>query len=151
MDWDEGIALHPPLLDDSSNPGAMKRFIQAVNANVRRYTTPASVLNAELTHQSGNLMLQNCLIGMWAPNLISHSGGQEMLKASISGETSLVPQFRKPYNDRADPIICIIQRRCLPFQIFVKCTRELKLFYNSVRVPWMQDLRFTATRLCPFT
>ena len=108
MEREEGIALHPSPLDASTNPGAMKRFIQAVNANVRRYTTPASVLNAELTHHSRDEMLQNCLIGVWAPNLDSLSGGQPMIDASVSGETSLVPQFRKPYNDRADPIICII-------------------------------------------
>ena len=72
----------------------MKRYIQAVNANVRRYTTPASLLNAELTAVNVREMLQSCTDGVWTYSMDHHVGGKLTVDATISGESALLSRFR---------------------------------------------------------
>ena len=87
-------AFDPGLLDATCNPGSMLRFIQAVNANARRYTNPESSLNAGITGEIVGNMLLTTLHKVWIFAVGTHSGGVPMIQASWDGES---PQISRHY------------------------------------------------------
>lgn len=66
----------------------MQRFVRAVNANTRRFSTPKSTLNAELPVDVIRDLLDICLTGVWRFALINPAGGVPLVAASVKGEIS---------------------------------------------------------------
>ena len=64
----------------------MQRFVRAVNANARRFSTPESVLIAELPAGVMCYLLDVCLTGVWRFALINPAGGAPLVAASVRGE-----------------------------------------------------------------
>lgn len=89
----DGHAPVPALLDANSSPGLMRRFIQAVNANARRFSTPDSTLNAELSTGIMYHLLDVCLNEVWRFALSTPFGGVPMILASVKGELLTMPRL----------------------------------------------------------
>ena len=63
------------------------RFIKAVNANLRRFSSPGNMLNAELTAVDMQILSDNCFKLLWSSaSRIAESVGVAMLDACATGE-----------------------------------------------------------------
>ena len=95
----------------------MLRFIQAVNANARRYTNPESALNAGLSRDDVRTMLETSLHSVWSLAVSTLSGGVPMIQASMDGEVSRIRYIPTTFQ--------------IAFQVAVRVVREV-LAMNSI-------------------